>query len=96
MTVGYDYYKRYQDMPLQNALNETPGNFAIELSALNAVRVSRGTRHMQKNRMGGTVNHWDNGKLELVAAGVEYNFQVMDNNLGITRETLSKAGIIVK
>jgi hypothetical protein len=96
MTVGYDYFKRYQDMPLNNALNETPGNFALDLSALNAVRVSRGTRHMQKNRMGGTADYWDNGKLEIVSAGVEYNFQVLDKNLGITREILSKSGILVK
>jgi hypothetical protein len=96
MTVGYDYYKRYLDMPLANALNETPGNFSIDLSSLNAVRASRGARHMQKNRFGGTADSWDNGKLEMVAAGVEYNFQVLDNNLGVTREILGKAGIIVK
>jgi hypothetical protein len=96
MFTGYDFYKRYLDMPLNTALSETPGNFAIELSALNAVRLTRGTCHIRKNSFGGDADYWDNGKLEIVSAGVEYNYQVLDNNLRITRERLAKAGIIVK
>ena len=96
MFTGYDFYKRYLDMPLNIALNETPGNFTIDLSALNAVRLSRGTCHIRKNSFGGDADYWDNGKLEIVSAGMEYNYQVLDNNLRITRERLAKAGIIVK
>jgi len=89
MTVGYTFYKRYFDIPIEAALKETPGNFSIELAGIRKIVLTEGRRRQDQNRR----VYYENGKLELETAGAKYSFNVPRNFHEAAGEVLHKTGL---
>jgi hypothetical protein len=98
-TVGLNFYKRYLEMTPDAALAESPQNFAVDRANIRKVKVAEGkeiqTYASMKANQGSIIkNHqYDQGKLEIETAGVNYTLDLPASSMDMTVETLRRAGL---
>ena len=83
---GNDLTPRYINMPPEQALHETPGNFSVDLSAIRKVKVEQGMEFLDDRKE-------NEGKLIIETAGEKLSFILRNHYYKIARETLHKAGL---
>jgi hypothetical protein len=98
-TIGYTFYKRYENIPPDAALAESPQNFAIELSQIRRVKIEGGKEienyyTMKANQNSVIQQHrYESGKLDIETVGERYLFDLPNNFYDMAANTLRKAGL---
>jgi hypothetical protein len=98
-TIGYTFYKRYENIPPDAALAESPQNFAIDLSGIRRVKIERGKEienyyTMKANQNSVIQQHrYESGKLDIETVGERYLFDLPNNKYDMAANTLRKAGL---
>ena len=98
-TIGYTFYKRYENIPPDAALAESPQNFAIDLSGIRRVKIERGKEienyyTMKANQNSVIQQHrYESGKLDIETVGERYLFDLPNNFYDMAANTLRKAGL---
>jgi hypothetical protein len=98
-TIGYDFYKRYQNMPPDAALAESPQNFAIELSQIRRVQIEGGKEienyyTMKANQNSFLKEHqYEAGTISIETIAGNYVFNLPNSSYNMAAETLRKAGL---
>jgi hypothetical protein len=100
MTAGFNIWKRYLEMPPEQALQETPGNFFIPMNQIRKVKYDGGRTLYKKGAFTVGLNTKDDddgpAKLEIETVAEKYKFNVtsaFENEVG---DTLRQAGLIKK
>ncbi len=98
ITAGYDLWKRYLQMPPEQALRENPGNFDIHLNQIRRVKFEGGKTLFKKGgvSIGMNVNRDadEPAKLEIETVGVKHKFEIATHFQGEARDVLRRAGLI--
>lgn len=90
LTAGYDFYKRYLNMPPEEALKETPQNFFIDLNRIKKVKIKEG-RNLTR---GSGVPQYEDSQLEIETTGDKYKFTLPHRFVSAARDVVHKAGIL--
>jgi hypothetical protein len=98
MAAGYNIWKRYLNIPPEQALRENPGNFAIYLNQIRRVKFDAGRTLFQKGpvSIGVGVNR-DNDEpahLEIETVAERLKFDVATHFQEQARNALRQAGLI--
>lgn len=98
VTAGYDLWKRYLQMPPEQALRENPGNFEIALNQIHRVKFDGGRTIFKKGivSVGFNVNRDDDepAKLEIETMGGKHKFDIPSQFQGEARDVLRRSGLI--
>ena len=98
MSAGYNLWRRYLEMPPEQALLENPENFDIHLNQIRRVKFEGGRTLLKKGpiSIGLNINRDDDepAKLEIEATGDKYKFDIATEFQSEAREVLKRAGLI--
>jgi hypothetical protein len=98
MGAGFDLWKRYLEMPPEQALRENPGNFDIPLNQIRRIKFDGGRTLFKKGgiSIGMNINRDDDepAKLEIETVGIKYKFDIATHFQGEARDVLKRAGLI--
>jgi hypothetical protein len=98
MTAGYNIWKRYLNIPPEQALRENPGNFAIYLNQVRRVKFDAGRTLFQKGpiSIGVGVNRDDDepAHLEIETVAERLRFDIATHFQEQARTVLRQAGFI--
>jgi hypothetical protein len=89
MTIGYTYYKKYSDVPPDTVLNETPGNFSIDLNKIKKMRLSEGRRIRGQDHR----EYYENSRLDFETPGAKYSLSLPRNFHDAASDILHKTGL---
>jgi hypothetical protein len=98
-TIGYTFYKRYENIPPDAALAESPQNFAIDLSGIRRVKIEAGKEienysTMEANQNSVIQQHrYESGMLDIETVGERYLFNLPNSSYNMAADTLRKAGL---
>jgi hypothetical protein len=74
MTSGLNLYNKYYDMPIQNILNENPGNYSISINDTKKIKVKFGTIYEDgRSTPNEIVIKWSNGKTSFRFTSIAHN-----------------------
>jgi len=100
MSAGYNLWRRYLEIPAEQALLENPENFDIKLNQIHRVKFDGGRTLLKKGpiSIGLNINRGDDddepAKLEIETMSGKYKFEIATEFQDEAREVLKRAGLI--
>jgi hypothetical protein len=98
MSAGYSLWRRYLEMPPEQALLENPENFDVHLNQIRRVKFEGGRTLLKKGpiSIGLNINRDadEPAKLEIETTGDKYKFDIATEFQSEAREVLKRAGLI--